>query len=106
MSQPRYQVHLQNYNFDKTKLTKNVRPKIYSDVASANTAAHDWLQHLRSEYEVVRIVKIGKEGMIVQATVNVKDRENIFSWAEVVRVREVMNEAGEGASVGGEEAEK
>jgi hypothetical protein len=43
---------------------------------------------------------------MVQATVNVKDRENIFSWAEVVRVREVMNEAGEGASVGGEEAEK
>ncbi|CAG5145885.1 uncharacterized protein ALTATR162_LOCUS1785 [Alternaria atra] len=88
MSQPQYQIHIQNYNFDKTKLTKSIRPKIYNDVVSANSAAHDLLQHLRSEDEVVRVVKIKEEGMKVHATVNVKNQEDVFSWAEVIRMEE------------------
>jgi hypothetical protein len=105
MSQPQYQVHIQTYNFDKTKLTKNIRPRIYNDVASANSAAHDWLQHLRSEGEVVRVLKIKDGDMKVQATVNIKDQADIFSWAEVVRVKESTDESGEGASMD-EEVEK
>jgi hypothetical protein len=61
MSQPQYQIHVQNYNFNKTKLTKSIRPNIYNDVVSANSAAHDLLQNLRSENEVVRVVKIKKK---------------------------------------------
>jgi hypothetical protein len=88
MSQSQYQIHLQNYNFDRTKLLKNIRPKIYNDVASANSAAPDLLQSLRSETEVVRVLKIKVEGMKIHATVNVNDQDDVFSWAEVVRMEE------------------
>jgi hypothetical protein len=94
MSQPQYQIHVQNYNFNKTKLTKSIRPNIYNDVVSANSAAHDLLQNLRSENEVVRVVKIKEEGMKIHATVNVKNQYDVFSWAEVIRIGEGTNGGG------------
>jgi hypothetical protein len=54
---------------------------------------------------VVRVLKIKDGDMKVQATVNIKDQADIFSWAEVVRVKESTDESGEGASVD-EEVEK
>jgi hypothetical protein len=102
MSQPQYRISLQNYNFDKTKLTKNMRPKIYDNVASANSGAHDLLHNLRSESEVVRVLKTKEDGMKVHVMVNVKNQDDIFSWAEVVRAGGKTDGVEEGASMGGE----
>lgn len=98
MSQPGYQVQPQIYNFDKSKLTKNTRPKIYGDVASANSAAYDWLQILHIGGEVVQVLRIKEEAMRLQAMVDVSNRTDISSWTEVFRVGEETDGMKEGAS--------
>lgn len=99
MSSPRFQVRLQVYNFDKTKLHTTTRAKIYADVAVANSAAEDWLKNLLGEDEVVQIISEKEDGMRVFAVRNLLKTEDVISaWAETVRVKEEKEEKPKGGA--------
>lgn len=99
MSQPLYKIHVQHLSFDKTRLFNHTRPKLYNDVHSANKAASNWLNELRGEGEVVRVVKTKEAGMQVQVTTDWKKQEDISARAEVVRVGEERMTEGRVASI-------
>ena len=88
MSKQQYKILAQHLSFDKTRLFNHMRPKLYNDVHSANKAAQKWLNELRGEGEVVRVVKTKESGMQVQVTTDWKKQEDISARAEVVQVGE------------------
>jgi hypothetical protein len=99
MSQPRYQIHHEVYNFDKTKLTKYIKPKLYHDVNIANHDAGKLLHDLSGDGEVVRVIETKQYGMKAQETYGLKTK--IYSaYAKVVRVEEDEQQNGEMVSKG------
>jgi hypothetical protein len=99
MTQPIYQIHHEGFNFDKTKLTKFVKPKLYHDVNIVNHDAEKLLHDLSGEGEVVRVIETKEGGMKVQRTYGLR-KEVYSSYAKVVRVQEDKDKDGEVASEG------
>jgi hypothetical protein len=74
MSQPRYQIHHEVYNFDRTKLTKYIKPKLYHDVNISNHDAEKLLHDLSGDGEVLRVIETKEYGMQVQETYDCKTK--------------------------------
>jgi hypothetical protein len=97
MSQPRYQIHHELYNFDKTKLTKYIKPQYYHDVKVANLAAEKLFHDLCCDGEVVRVIETREGGMKVQGAY--ASKENVYSaYTRIVRAEEETQQTGESAS--------
>jgi hypothetical protein len=105
MAQPRYQIHHELYNFDKTKLTKFIKPQHYDDVEVANLAAEKLLHDLCCDGEVVRVIETKEHGMKVQGAYAL-DEKVYSAYTRVVRVEEEAKEEGEAASGEGVVEEK
>lgn len=88
MSAPRYQIIYRAYNLDKTVVSETLRPKLYKDVDSANSAALEWVRIFRCSSELAVVKQADAEGLRTFAANSFKGEKPISAEAEVVRARE------------------
>lgn len=90
MLSSRYQISLKVLNFDKTAKVMTLRPAIYNNVTTANSAAVALLRESHcARDEIVRVMSENREGMRVFGVSNLKlTVDHVSAWARVVRVEE------------------